>query len=115
VPVPNAQTGQMNELIGNLQASLAALRAAKPNPTQWSGPAANAFTHRIDLLEIELVVLSSLLAAASLKGIIAPGVAGAAGGFASGMGGAFGVGGYASAGGRVLSLSDLAMQLGLHF
>jgi len=109
----------MNELIGNLQAALAALRAAKPNPTQWSGPAANALTHRIDLLEIELVVLSSLLAAASLKGILGPGLGGATGGFgggvATGLGGAFGAGGYASTGSRVLSIGDLALQLGVHF
>lgn len=107
----------MNELIGNLQATLAALRAAKPNPHQWSGPAATAFTHRIDLLEIELVVLTSLLAAASLKGILGPTLAGTTGGFGASVLGSYGSGfsGYASAGTRVLSIGDLANQLGLHF
>ena len=109
----------MNELIGNLQASLAALRVAKPNPTQWSGPAANAFTHRIDLLEIELVVLSSLLAAASLTNILGPGMTGVAGGFGASVGNGLGAGvrggGLYSVGSKVLPLGDLALQLGLHF
>lgn len=56
----------MDQLLINIQAALAALRTAKPNPTAWSGPAATAFMHRVDLLEIELSAISLLLGGTSI-------------------------------------------------
>jgi hypothetical protein len=58
----------MNQLLNNIQAALAALRMSKPNPALWSGPAATAFMHRIDLLEIELTAICTLLGGSSLGG-----------------------------------------------
>ncbi len=58
----------MNQLLNNIQAALAALRTSKPNPAFWSGPAATAFMHRIDLLEIELTAICTLLGGSSATG-----------------------------------------------
>ena len=97
----------MNQLLINLQAALAALRMAKPNPVSWSGPAATAFTHRVDLLEIELTVLCSLVSVAALN----PTFGGSPGGkLPGGLGGIIG-GGLTP----VVPLEQLISQLGLHF
>ena len=88
----------MNQLLNNLQAALAALRGAKPNPALWSGPAATAFTHRVDLLEIEFTVLCAMVAAAALNPTFG-------GGPGSGVTGGI----------PVIPLQQLAAQLGLHF
>ena len=106
----------MNQLINNIQAALAALRMAKPNPAAWSGPAATAFMHRIDLLEIELVVISSLLNAASLGGVLGgvPGVPGGGKIPGGGLGGG-GLGGLPIGATPVVPLTQLVAQLGLHF
>jgi hypothetical protein len=102
----------MDQLINNLQAALAALRAAKPNPSQWSGPAASALTTRIDLLEIEFVVISSLLSAATLGGLVGGGVPGIPGGgkLPGGI-----LGGLPIGATPVVPLNTLLSQLGLHF
>ena len=111
----------MNQLINNLQAALAALRMAKPNPAQWSGPAATAFTHRIDLLEIEFTVLSSLLSAVSIGSFAGGGLTGPIGGIGKGGGLSGGLGG-GSLGGiigglgstPVVPFEQLIAQLGFH-
>ena len=100
----------MNQLINNIQAALAALRTAKPNPAAWSGPAATAFMHRVDLLEIELVVISSLLNAASLGGVLG-GVPGVPGGGKLPGGG---LGGLPIGATPVVPLTQLVAQLGFH-
>ena len=83
---------------------------AKPNPVSWSGPAATAFTHRVDLLEIELTVLCSLVSVAALN----PTFGGSPGGkLPGGFGG--GLGGIIGGGTPVVPLEQLISQLGLHF
>jgi uncharacterized membrane protein YgcG len=120
----------MNQLLNNLQAALGALQAAKPNPTQWSGPAATAFTHRVDLLEIEFTLLCSLLSVASVSSVFNAGGASGAGGFASGGGSGGGLAGIAKGGASLIGstlnaapipgaqsipFEQLIGQLGLHF
>ena len=109
--------------MNNLQAALAALRMAKPHPTQWSGPAATAFTHRVDLLEIEFTVLCSLLSLVSVGSAAGAGGGGPIGGGKTGVGGGIG-GGFGGAGGGlggglgstpVIPFEQLLSQLGLHF
>jgi hypothetical protein len=85
----------MNQLLINIQAALAALRTAKPNPAAWSGPAATAFMHRVDLLEIELTAISLLLGGGSIG---------------RGVGTGLPIGAT-----PVVPLSVLAAQLGVHF
>jgi len=118
---PSNQTCRMDQLLANLQASLAALRTARPNPTGWSGPAATAFTHRIDLLEIELVALSALVGTAALN----PAFGGGAGAQGLGSSGALGGGlpGLALSGLNALpggassatAIQQIIGHIGIHF
>jgi hypothetical protein len=68
--------------------------------------------HRVDLLEIELVVISSLLSAASLGGVLGGGVPGVPGGGKL-PGGGVGTGLPIGAT-PVVPLTQLVAQLGLH-
>ena len=107
------QTCLMNQLLNNIQAALAALRLAKPNSASWSGPAASAFLHRVDLLEIELTVLTSLLSAASIGGLVGGPIGGVSGGGKLPGGGLGGIlGGLPIGATPVVPLEQLTTQLG---